>query len=129
MRLPIVEQPQRLFVYGTLAPGQPNQHLLAQLAGEWTPASVMGYLHEKGWGYTMGYPGVVLDEGGEEVRGYLFSSSELGPHWQRLDEFEGDEYQRVTTLVTTDSGHEVEAFIYVVREEILLMNGGLKIDN
>ena len=32
----------RLFVYGTLAPGRPNEHVLADVPGEWEPATVMG---------------------------------------------------------------------------------------
>ena len=40
----------RLFVYGTLAPGRPNEHILADVAGEWEPASVTGRLLEEGWG-------------------------------------------------------------------------------
>jgi len=32
----------RLFVYGTLAPNQPNARILAPLAGNWQPATVIG---------------------------------------------------------------------------------------
>jgi gamma-glutamylcyclotransferase (GGCT)/AIG2-like uncharacterized protein YtfP len=31
----------RLFVYGTLAPGRPNEHVLADLGGTWEPAYVV----------------------------------------------------------------------------------------
>jgi gamma-glutamylcyclotransferase (GGCT)/AIG2-like uncharacterized protein YtfP len=48
----------RLFVYGTLAPGRPNEHILANVAGEWEPASVTGRLLEEGWGAAAGYPGM-----------------------------------------------------------------------
>lgn len=40
----------RLFVYGTLAPGRPNEHVLANLPGEWEPATVNGRLLQAGWG-------------------------------------------------------------------------------
>ena len=30
---------QRLFVYGTLAPGQPNEHVLGDIEGSWETAS------------------------------------------------------------------------------------------
>lgn len=33
---------ERLFVYGTLAPGKPNEHVLAGLTGDWVAASVKG---------------------------------------------------------------------------------------
>jgi gamma-glutamylcyclotransferase (GGCT)/AIG2-like uncharacterized protein YtfP len=65
----------RLFVYGTLAPGRPNEHVLADVPGEWEPATVTGTLFQEGWGAAVGYPGIVLDEHGGEVEGFLFSSS------------------------------------------------------
>lgn len=34
---------QTLAVYGTLAPGQPNHHIVALLGGEWTDGLVEGY--------------------------------------------------------------------------------------
>ena len=80
---------QRLFVYGTLAPGRPNEHILAEVTGEWEPASVSGRLLEQGWGAAAGYRGLVLDQQGSEVRGFLFSSEALAEQWARLDQFEG----------------------------------------
>jgi len=61
---------QRLFVYGTLAPGRANEHILADVPGQWEPASVSGRLLEQGWGAAVGYPGLVLDQQGSEVRGF-----------------------------------------------------------
>lgn len=105
----------RLFVYGTLAPGRPNEHLLADVAGDWEPATVMGTLLREGWGAAVGYPGIVLDEHGEEVDGFLFSSDRLPAHWARLDEFEGEGYERVLTTVKRKDGTTVEAYIYRLR--------------
>ena len=102
----------RLFVYGTLAPGRPNEHILADVPGEWEAATVVGTLHPEGWGAAAGYPGIVLDEQGGEVEGLLFSSESLGEHWTRLDEFEGDGYQRVLTRVKLPNGTIVDAYIY-----------------
>jgi len=34
----------RLFVYGTLAPGRPNDHVLRDVSGDWQLAMVMGTL-------------------------------------------------------------------------------------
>ena len=31
---------ERLFVYGTLGPGRPNEHILLKIGGTWQPASV-----------------------------------------------------------------------------------------
>jgi gamma-glutamylcyclotransferase (GGCT)/AIG2-like uncharacterized protein YtfP len=71
----------RLFVYRTLAPGRPNAHVLADVAGEWVPATVIGTLLHEGWGAEMGYPGIALDAHGSEVEGLLFSSERLPEHW------------------------------------------------
>ena len=64
---------QRLFVYGTLAPGRPNSHMLEAIGGAWRRASVRGTLHPEGWGATLGYPAIVLGEDGRKVEGSLFS--------------------------------------------------------
>ena len=106
---------QNLFVYGTLAPGRPNEHVLAALGGTWRPATVRGHLKPWGWGAEMGYPGLVLDESGEEITGFIFSSDHLGEHWDELDDFEGEQYRRVLTEVQTSHGSSTEAHIYVLR--------------
>lgn len=72
---------ERLFVYGTLAPGRPNEHVLAKVPGTWEPASVKGILLQEGWGAAAGYPGIILEEAGEDVQGFLFSSTELSEQW------------------------------------------------
>jgi gamma-glutamylcyclotransferase (GGCT)/AIG2-like uncharacterized protein YtfP len=102
----------RLFVYGTLAPGRPNEHVLADVPGIWEPATVRGTLLPEGWGAAAGYPGIVLDKDGGEINGLLFSSESLAEHWARLDEFEGEGYERVLTKVTLADGTDMEAYIY-----------------
>jgi gamma-glutamylcyclotransferase (GGCT)/AIG2-like uncharacterized protein YtfP len=84
-----------LFVYGTLAPDRPNEHVLAGVPGTWKPAIVKGTLRQQGWGAALGYPGIVLHEAGDDVHGFIFSSAELTRHWSRLDEFEGEGSDRV----------------------------------
>ena len=103
---------RRLFVYGTLAPGRPNEHILANVSGQWQPATVTGRLIQEGWGAAKGYPGIVLDEGGGDVEGFLFTSDSLTEHWDRLDEFEGEGYERVLTTAKLKDGTAVEAYIY-----------------
>ena len=103
---------QRLFVYGTLAPGRPNEHVLADIPGEWEPATVTGTLLPEGWGAAAGYPGIVLDVHGGEVKGFLFNSPSLAEHWARIDEFEGEGYVRVLTTVKLQDGTAVDAYIY-----------------
>ena len=108
------ESEHYLAVYGSLAPGEVNAHVLSPLKGSWQPGTVRGVLHKEGWGWTKGFPGVRLDPTGDEVQVMLFHSSELPAHWNRLDEFEGEEYRRCVTVVT--SGDERRyANIYVLR--------------
>ena len=107
----------RLFVYGTLAPGRPNEHVLAEVEGKWERASVRGRLFPEGWGAAAGYPGIVLDENGSEVEGFLFSSESLSEHWDRLDEFEGDGSERVLTTAKLKDGTTVDAYVYRLRGE------------
>ncbi|NTU83154.1 MAG: gamma-glutamylcyclotransferase [Chloroflexales bacterium] len=102
----------RLFVYGTLAPGRPNEHILADVPGAWEPASVTGMLLQEGWGAAVGYPGIILDAHGGEVKGFLFSSERLAEHWSRLDAFEGEGYARVLTIVKLKDGTFIDAYIY-----------------
>lgn len=102
----------RLFVYGTLAPGHANAHILAGVPGTWEPATVRGRLYPDGWGAALGYPGLVLDEAGEAVDGLVFTSEALAAHWARLDEFEGEGYRRALTEATLPDGRVVPAYVY-----------------
>lgn len=103
---------QHLFVYGTLQPGRPNAHLLERIGGSWHEAHVFGHLHEEGWGATMGYPAIRLDENGPRVDGYVFSSEALESHWPSLDAFEGAAYKRTLVNVTLGDGQQISAHIY-----------------
>jgi len=105
----------RLASYGTLAPGQPNHHQLAELRGTWRGGTVRGRLVDEGWAATLGYPALILDPGAPPLAVVLFESHDLPAHWPRLDAFEGAEYRRVRTRVKTDAG-SVEASIYVAAE-------------
>ena len=108
---------QRLFVYGTLAPGRPNERVLEAVPGVWEPATVRGDLLPEGWGAGVGFPGIVLDEQGSEVEGFVFSSPSLHAHWERLDDFEGDGCQRVLTAARLRDGRTVDAHIFVLRSQ------------
>jgi len=106
---------QNLFVYGTLAPGQPNEHVLAPLAGAWQPATVQGRLKQLGWGAALGYPALVPDAAGAAIHGFVFSSPRLADFWTTLDAFEGDQYERVLIEAHLDDGSPVAAFVYALR--------------
>jgi len=68
---------QRLFVYGTLAPGRANHKVLKSIPGSWETATLRRTLIQDGWGAEMGYPGIVPTEDGGEVEGFVFSSAHL----------------------------------------------------
>jgi len=108
---------EKLFVYGTLCPGCPNEHVLKTIGGRWEHATVSGKLRQEGWGAEMGYPGIDLDENGEEIEGFLFISDNLSSYWTVLDDFEGEGYERVTTQVRLTDGSMVDAYIYILRAE------------
>lgn len=106
----------RLATYGTLAPGRSNHHELSDLTGTWREGHVFGTLVASGWGAAEGYPGIHLDADGERVDVYILESTELPDHWERLDAFEGVEYERVLADVHSDQG-TFQASIYALRPE------------
>ena len=106
----------RLFVYGTLAPGQSNAHVLADLVGTWEKASVNGTVYQVAWGPASGYPGILLNEDDGDAAGLIFSSDALPAHWERLDAFEGEGYTRVLVTARLQSGSTVQAFVYSLNE-------------
>lgn len=105
-----------LFVYGTLQPGHSNAHILENIGGEWLPGYVKGTFYARGWGAAADFPGIVLDEHGARVDGYLFVSNNLETHWAMLDEFE-EGYDRVEVSVTTVEGQHVTAWIYQLQPQ------------
>lgn len=105
----------KLFVYGTLAPGRPNEHILSDIEGTWESATVKGHLYKKGWGADMGYPGITLDDNGEDVEGFVFSSNELDKKFAMLDDFEGEEYKRTLTKVKLENGELNNAYVYALK--------------
>lgn len=87
---------RKLAVYGTLAPGRVNHHVIAPLKGKWSDELVVyGERLAAGWGAQMGYPAIRYCLSGEEIPVHLFVSRELPEHWPRLDAFEGVEYRRI----------------------------------
>lgn len=103
----------RLATYGSLSPGEVNHGQVSSLNGRWLKGTVRGTLMNAGWGSSMGFPGLILDNAGPRVNVHVLESLELPQCWSRLDEFEGPEYRRVTTQVETGEG-VLEANIYVV---------------
>ncbi len=108
---------EHLFVYGTLAPGRANHHVLEPISGTWQTAILKGKLLNAGWGAEMGCPGIVPAEDGEEVEGYILSSENLAEYWAMLDEFEGSGYRRTAVRVRVSNGELVEAYVYALNHE------------
>lgn len=111
---------KQLFVYGTLAPNRPNHHIMTPIAdGVWQPAYVMGKVLPNGYGRAAGYPALILakdmpDGNCQRIDGFVFSSQDLPKHWQRLDDFEGDGYERVRVMATLATGEMVSADVYAL---------------
>lgn len=108
---------ERFFIYGSLQPGGPNEYVLAGVPGHWQPAVAKGRLVNAGWGASLGYPGLVSDECGQEVHGQILTSTELGRKWAELDQLEGDEYVRTKLSAFLRNGEKVFAYAYVLKED------------
>jgi gamma-glutamylcyclotransferase (GGCT)/AIG2-like uncharacterized protein YtfP len=105
---------ERLFVYGTLRPGESNEHYLTPIAGTWMNASIRGIHFPHGYGATEGYPVLTPSPQGEIIPGLILEARFSQAQWQMLDEFETDAYERVLATVTDDSGAKVSAFVYIL---------------
>ena len=106
---------EHLLVYGTLAPGESNHYMMKDIPGVWKTAYFKGIVLKKDWGKWNGYPGIILDNEADEIKGYVFSSKDLKEHWDRLDEFEGKDYSRVKTSAKLEDGTLIEAHIYELK--------------
>ena len=93
-----------LAVYGTLAPGRPNHHVVAPLGGAWTNGVVEGDLHPVGWGATLGYPAFRPRAGGPAVAVHVLTAAGLASAWPDLDRFEGPGYRRILVPVFAAGG-------------------------
>jgi gamma-glutamylcyclotransferase (GGCT)/AIG2-like uncharacterized protein YtfP len=106
-----------LAVYGTLAPGQPNHHIVAPLGGEWTDGLIEGDLLPEGWAADLGYPGFRPRVGGATVAVKVLTTPLLATAWPTLDRFEGPEYQRILVPVFStelSTGQAGERRLYTV---------------
>lgn len=107
---------EALFVYGTLAPGRPNAHILKAIGGTFSPATVKGRLIQAGWGAASGYPAIVPDQNGQAVPGFVFESANLGGAWPQLDAFEGSGYRRVEAPAEMPDGTQKTVWLYALAE-------------
>lgn len=107
----------RLFVYGSLKPGGPNHHIIDDIGGDWAAATINGRLLKSGWGAELGYPALEIDPQADPVEGFVFTSDRIAEHWNDLDAFEGQDYQRVIARADLVNNESVETFVYVLRSK------------
>jgi len=103
-----------LFVYGTLAPGQSNHHIMDGMTGDWRPGHTYGHIGKCEWGEYKGFPAFTPDKNGQKITGQIFTSKDLPKHWARLDEFEGIAYKRVIIEAFLEGGQKEFCNIYKV---------------
>ncbi len=100
----------RLIVYGTLAPGEVNNFLLAGLRGTWERCVIRGRM-----GQWYGFKAFRWDPEGEEHPAWLLTSPALPEKFPELDAFEGEAYQR-SIIPAQVEGRRVLAHIYEGKE-------------
>ena len=86
---------ESLAVYGSLAPGKENFHLISHLKGDWKKAKVFGDLFDRGWGVGLGFPAMRWRSSGPPLEVDVLESSGLPDAWAALDRFEGSGYLRI----------------------------------
>lgn len=96
-----------LAIYGTLAPGRSNHHVVADIEGDWIDVAIRGHRFTARWRDSPGYPGFRPDPEGPIVEALVLASDEMSAHWDRLDHFEGPGYQRIEIEVFDRTGTEV----------------------
>ena len=104
--------PQLVFVYGTLRRGGSNHFRMAG-AEFVSSGTVSGRLYRIDW-----YPGLVLDEAGDEIHGEVYSVD--AEQLAALDifeglsagEIEGSEYRRVATTVMQRNSLPITAWVW-----------------
>ncbi|SEO67379.1 Uncharacterized conserved protein YtfP, gamma-glutamylcyclotransferase (GGCT)/AIG2-like family [Paenibacillus sophorae] len=105
-----------VFVYGTLRQGEENHHLMDNAR----PIALMAWTRGILMDTRRGYPAMAA-EGSGVVAGELYEVTlEMMSRLDELEDFHGfgnpaNEYERIRTDVTTDSGKR-EAWVYVYRE-------------
>ncbi|MEO6593971.1 MAG: gamma-glutamylcyclotransferase family protein [Planctomycetota bacterium] len=97
---------QQLAVYGTLAPGESNHHLLANCPGTWCTATVLGRRTVRH------FPAFTYDATASPVPVHLLTSTRLPGHWRDLDAFEGPDYRRILVPVRLESQRFTIANLY-----------------
>jgi gamma-glutamylcyclotransferase (GGCT)/AIG2-like uncharacterized protein YtfP len=109
-----------LIVYGTLAPGAPNHHIVGHIKGSWHKGTVVGTVENLGWGAGFGYLGFRHSDSGNRriINVFVLQSEELTANWQMLDEFEGSDYSRLLSMYVLENGTVGVGNIYSISEMV-----------
>lgn len=108
---------QHLIVYGSLAPGRDNHHIVGTLRGEWSGGWITGELVPSGWGSHLGFPAFQWRTDGRRIEAWLLSSADLPGAWDGLDAFEGPGYLRLLTPFEALDGTTSVGFVYTALTE------------
>ena len=104
----LLDYPSRkLVAYGTLAPGQPNHHVIEEIGGAWTRCVVRGSVQ-----FERGFPVLTWNPSGGELEAHLLISGDLPKAWSRIDSFEGSGYKR-HLIPSTANGEVIVSNVYV----------------
>ncbi|WP_299046450.1 gamma-glutamylcyclotransferase family protein [uncultured Polaribacter sp.] len=105
---------EALFVYGTLKPNCENEHVLKEIEGKFTKAMLKGFTFDDEWQKQTGYPGIRETNLNSEVKGFLFTSTNLINNWKVLDKFETEAYHRINVPVILTDKSIVNAYVYTI---------------
>lgn len=107
-----------LIIYGSLAPGESNHHIISHIPGNWQKATITGYIEDNGWSNRSGYPRFIekQDVKQQKYSVHVFTSDRLPAYWEEIDAFEGEEdYKRIQWPYVLEDGSEFTGHIYVLK--------------
>lgn len=88
---------RRLACYGSLRRTEKNHHVVADIPGKWYQGTIKGFVFK--WN---NYPIFNADSDGAEIVVDVLESEALAENFERLDEFEGTDYQRNVVVVAVN---------------------------
>ena len=113
----LYEPEKKLIIYGSLAPNCINHNQVEHIVGQWRKGSIHGTLEKIGWGADLGYWGYrkTHSERDKSINVFILFSDELPAHYAALDDFEGEEYERVLAIFELDSGEMGVGNVYALK--------------